>query len=201
VLRTPGSVTVDAGPIAFLLSDDERYADRVFELVCIGWLLSGLKRMDPAGSVNPEALRSSGEAIFSGTCEDVRVDLHYQAGYLSKNARYTWRNSGNPLRAIPDYSIELKGPGWSRCILLDAKNRVYSSHSEIIYKMLGYRENLAISPYLAIGLAPNYGARAGISAVDYDKRTAMVARIPLCGGKRLFQKLLPNIISRLSSQL
>lgn len=199
VLGSANGVRPDAGPIAFLLSEDERYSDRVFELVCIGWLLSGLKSMDPSGRVNPAALKGSIAPLFEGTRGDVQIQLFYQAGYFSRDARYKWHSSGKNLRAIPDYSIELKGPGWSRTILLDAKNRTFSGASEIIYKLLGYRENLGIDPYLAIAIAPIFSGRTKIETVEMDNRTAIVMRVPLANGKRLFRRALPALVDRLIS--
>jgi hypothetical protein len=201
VLNSANSVLPDTGPIAFLLSEDDRYVDRVFELVCIGWLLSGLKSMDPSGQVNPAALKGSNAPLFEGTRGKVQIQLFYQAGYFSSDARYKWHYSGKNLRAIPDYSIELKGPGWSRTILLDAKNRTFSGASEIIYKLLGYRENLGIDPYLAIAIAPVYSGSAKIEAVQMDDRTAVVIRAPLENGKRFFRRALPKLIDRLITEI
>lgn len=197
VLGAPNGILPDSGPIAFLISEDERYADRLFELVCIGWLLSGLRKMDPGGRVDPEGICNASSPIFEGVRNGVRVRLHYQAGYFSKIARYEWRSTGKKLRAIPDYSLELYGGGWSRVILLDAKNRVFSSSSEIIYKLLGYQENLGISPFTAIGIAPEYGAFTALSGVEYLDRTVMVARIPLRKGKGIFERRLPTLIDQL----
>lgn len=187
-------VTADTGPIMFLVSEDERYADRLFELICLGWLLSSLKKMDPAGEVNVSALRGTSTPIFKGARNGVEVRLHYQAGYFSRVARYVWRKTGSKLRAIPDYSLELDGSGWSRSVLLDAKNRGLTSRSEIIYKLLGYQENLGLSPYTAIGIAPEYGAHADLSGVVYAERSAFVIRIPLNRGKRIFERLVPFLI-------
>lgn len=199
VLNSANGVLPDTGPIAFLLSEDDRYVDRVFELVCIGWLLSGLKSMDPTGQINPAALKGSNAPLFEGTRGDVQIQLFYQAGYFSSNARYKWHSSGKNLRAIPDYSIELKGPSWARTVLLDAKNRTFSGASEIIYKLLGYRENLDIDPYLAIAIAPVFSGGAKIDAVQLDNRTAVVMRVPLANGKRLFRRALPALVDRLIS--
>lgn len=194
VLISPNSVLPDLGPIAFPLSEDERYADRVFELICIGWLLSGLKELDPAGHVNPKALRKSNIPLYEGTRKGVRVRLFYQAGYLSKISRYKWRLSGKNLRAIPDYSLEFDRSGWSRTVLLDAKNRTFTSSSEIIYKLLGYQENLGISPYSAIAIAPAFLGRTLVDGVEYDSRKAIVVCAPLTKGKRLFRRLLPKLV-------
>src|SRR5512139_3824702 len=54
------SVVDSAGPISFLLSRDERFEDRLFELVCLGWLLDALRRWCSMGSVHPENLRGRG---------------------------------------------------------------------------------------------------------------------------------------------
>ena len=194
VLGTAKGVYADPGPIAFLVSEDERYADRVFELLCVGWLISGLRALDSAGRVNPAGLRDSKVPIFSGSRKNVQVRLFYQAGYFSKRARYIWQRSHRQLRAIPDYALEFRGPSWERSVLLDAKNRVGNSDSEIIYKLLGYRENLAISPYLAIGLAPEYGRRLSFNGVDHADRKASIVRMPLLKGRYIFERWLPKLV-------
>lgn len=194
VLGDAHSVSADPGPIAFMLSEDARYADRIFELICVGWLLIGLKKLDPGGRVDPHALKGSSKPVFSGSWKGVAIRLHYQAGYLSQFARYHWRRSGVGLRAIPDYSLELEGPDWRRTVLLDAKNRVLSSPSEVIYKLLGYQENLGIAPYLAIGLAPSYGMRCELDGVHFGDRSAMIAKVPLSSGQRFFERMAPITI-------
>lgn len=197
VLGDAHSVSADPGPIAFMLSEDERYADRIFELICIGWLLTGLKKLDPKGRVDPHALKGSSKPLFSGSWNGVGIRLHYQAGYFSQFARYRWLGSGAGLRAIPDYSLELEGPGWRRSVLLDAKNRVLSSPSEVIYKLLGYQENLGILPYLAIGIAPSYGTRCHLDGVRFGDRSAMIAKVPLSYGRRFFERMAPVAIGRI----
>ncbi|MNS07213.1 hypothetical protein D3C72_386500 [compost metagenome] len=197
VLGDAQSVSADPGPIAFMLSEDERYADRIFELVCIGWLLLGLKKLDPKGRIDPHALKGSSKPLFSGSWKGVVIRLHYQAGYFSQSARYGWRRNGAGLRAIPDYSIELEGRGWRRSVLLDAKNRVLSGPSEVIYKLLGYQENLGISPYLAIGIAPSYGARCDLDGVRFGDRSAMIAKVPLSYGRRFFERMTTVVIDRI----
>ncbi len=200
VLGSPNSVLPDAGPIAFLVSEDDRFEDRVFELVCLGWLLAGLKKLDPAGHIEPRSLKSVGGAVFSGTRGDVNVRLHYQAGYFSKSARYHWQHRSAQLRAIPDYSLELEGPTWRRSLLLDAKNRRQSGASEVIYKMLGYQENLNIKPYLAVAIAPGFDASIESSSVKYSDKSAYMSRVPLLRGRRIFERMMPKLIDSIISE-
>lgn len=181
------AVTEAAGPIAFLVSRDRRFEDRLFELVCLGWLIGALKAWDPAGKVHPETLRASGP-IFSGEKNGLRINLHYQAGYVGKTARYRWRRSGKQLRAVPDFSLQVEAAGVTHAILLDAKNRVLSSNSEIVYKLLGYRENLGFSPYFALGIAPAHNGRRSFDGVQHADRDAAILRLPLATGGDLLKR-------------
>lgn len=190
------AVTEAAGPISFLVSQDVRFEDRLFELICLGWLIGALKNWDPTGTIHPRNLRASG-AIFTGGKQDFRVRLFYQAGHISQAARYHRRKSKKPLRAIPDFVLEITWPGRSISLLLDAKNRVLSSNSEIIYKMLGYRENLGLSPYFGLGIAPAPDQRRYFDGVRYSKRLAAVIRLPLDGGAQFIKRALPLWLTRL----
>jgi hypothetical protein len=184
------SVVDAAGPISFLLSRDERFEDRLFELVCLGWLLGALRGWCSMGSVHPENLRKRG-AIFVGERGGLTARLYYQAGHVGQAARYKWRHSNKPLRAIPDFSLELQGGGGQVDILLDAKNRVVSSDSEVIYKLLGYRENIGAEPYRAVGIAPAFDNTPGVRVARYDDRIAAIVRLPLGTGQKLLNRALP----------
>ena len=194
------AVTEAAGPIAFLVSRDRRFEDRLFELICLGWLLGALKAWDPAGKVYPESLRASGP-IFSGEKNGLRTNLHYQASYVGKSARYSWRKSGKQLRAIPDFSLELETTGAKLTLLLDAKNRVLSSNSEIVYKLLGYQENLGLDPYFALGIAPAHSGRQSFDGVRHSHREAAVLRLPLATGSELLKRALALWMARFDASI
>ncbi|WP_411340278.1 hypothetical protein V6U71_21320 [Sphingopyxis sp. J-6] len=182
VLDGANSVSDAAGLIAFLVSQDRRFEDRMFELVSLGWLLGALSSWDPSGRIFPHNLRSSGP-IFIGSRGGLKASLHYQAGYLSASARYSWRRSGRNLRAIPDFSLELQEGDHTTVVILDAKNRSESSNSEIAYKMLGYRENLGSRRFLAVAIAPTFGTKRSLDGVHFGERSSLIMRLPLETGR------------------
>lgn len=200
MLDSSEAVTEAAGPIAFLVSRDRRFEDRLFELVCLGWLLGALRAWDPGGKVYPESLRASGP-IFSGEKNGIRTSLHYQAGYVGKSARYCWRRSGKQLRAIPDFSLELETAGAKLTLLLDAKNRVLTSNSEIVYKLLGYQENLGLTPYFALGIAPAHSGRRSFDGVRHTNREAAVLRLPLATGSEVMKRAFARWIVRFDAAM
>jgi hypothetical protein len=196
MLSGPEAVSEAAGPIAFLLSRDQRFEDRLFELICLGWLIGALRSWDPSGILRPQNLQKQGP-IFTGSKNGSSVKLYYQAGYFSAVSRYVWQKTGKKLRAIPDFSIELETSKFRRSIVLDAKNRSANSNSEIIYKLLGYRENLGIVPYFALGIAPVYGDTASLDSVSFGDRHAGVIRVPLGTGGPIFKRAVPLWLNRL----
>lgn len=197
VLSGAEAVTDSAGLIAFLVSQDRRFEDRLYELICLGWMLRALKDWDPSGMVRPKNLRSSG-AIFTGKRNDVKVELHYQAGYMSESARYRWKN-GKQLRAIPDFSLEIQSPFGRSTIILDAKNRGVSSDSEVVYKLIGYQENLGLTPYFALGIAPSDDQRVSSRGVMYRDRKISVLRVPLKRGADIVTRALRLWLRRANS--
>ena len=200
MLDGPEAVSEAAGPIAFLLSRDQRFEDRLFELICLGWLIAALRTWDPSGILRSQNLQKQGP-IFTGSKNGTALRLYYQAGYFSSTARYVWQKTAKRLRAIPDFSIELETTKGRRSIILDAKNRSVNSTSEIIYKLLGYRENLGITPYISLGIAPASAGGAALDGVSFGDRHAGVIRVPLGTGGVVFKRAVPRWINRLIAEM
>lgn len=190
MLDSAEAVSEAAGLISFLLSRDRRFEDRLYELICLGWLLGALRHWAPDGEIYPRNLRKNGP-LFRGSSAGTQINLYYQASHVGQSARYRWRMSGKFLRAIPDFALEIKKPSGSQTVLLDAKNRSMSTNSEIVYKMLGYRENLGLDPYIAVGVAPAHGRRHLLDGVQHDARQAAVLRLPLRKGAAFMRRALP----------
>lgn len=200
MLDASEAVSEAAGLISFLVSQDRRFEDRLYELICLGWLLGALRQWAPDGAVYPRNLRKNGP-LFTGSSAGTRISLHYQASHVGQSARYRWRGSGKQLRAIPDFAIEIENASGSHTVLLDAKNRAVSTNSEIIYKLLGYRENLGLEPYLAVGIAPAGGKRHALDGVEHYDRHAAVLRLPLAKGAAFLRRALPVWLSRFGGGL
>jgi hypothetical protein len=181
ILEDASSVAAAAGPIAFLASTDERFEDRLFELVCLGWLIAAFAKSLDGFSIDKAGLTSGNRPILSGSFRDLKLRLFYQSGHLSNLSTYRWKITQRPLRAIPDFVIEVDQGDTNRVYVIDAKNRGRSAESEIVYKLLGYKENLKLEPYWALGLAPG-GRKRRINSVYRNNTRIHVAFVALDRG-------------------
>lgn len=186
LLSDAKAVEAAAGMISFMVSDDERYEDRLFELICLGWILGALQRTLDSYQVHERHFRT-GKPLLTGTVAGVEVKVYYQAQHLPGHYSYRWKRTGKVLRSIPDFVIETTEKGKTKTLLVDAKNRARSSLSEIIYKMLGYKENLQIEPYWGLGIAPTFSS-FGVESVARGANKVAVAFVPLKTGQLVVQR-------------
>ncbi|MBB4216264.1 hypothetical protein FHT79_003451 [Rhizobium sp. BK212] len=187
------AVSEAAGDIAFFISNDPRYQDRMFELICLGWLVSAARNVFPSFKVHEENFLSARGPIAT-FCKGERCwSLSYQRHYASET-HYHWRGSRQRLRAIPDYVAESILGGNGMTVILDAKNRPQSSRSEIIYKMLGYKENLRLKPFAALALAPTYEKAAFHRVDDDDGNSVGLVYLPLDRGELVLRRILRSVL-------
>jgi hypothetical protein len=107
----------------------------------------------------------------------------------------SWRyRGGAPFRALPDIVLKVQSRTNERIVIIDAKNRSEGSASEVTYKLLGYRENLRLSPFLAVALFPSFG-RFSSKRLEESNGSAAIAllRLPLVRAR--------NIVGRLAALL
>lgn len=199
MVGNPKAITEAFGSVDFLLSNDERFEDRLFELICLGWLIKALKAHEPTGIVDPENLRRPGP-VFTSVRGNATLSLYYQAGHLSSLARYERIRTKKRFRAIPDFSLELTIDDRRHIVLLDAKNRSKSANSEVFYKLLGYRENLGLQETLGLAIAPSFTQSTDFDWISFGSRNFGIARVPLERGEALIARL-AKLVTRQFTEL
>lgn len=199
-----------AGPLSFYASRDYRFEDRLFELLCLGWMLGAIQRSTGREAVQifPERLRSNdGKPVLDATISGIRVRIIYQSGQpiptrnwiyskvLPKTANQN--RVGNSLRAIFDYVVEIERNGATETIIVDAKNRE-PDQSEIIYKLLGYKENThnGIQPFVAAAVFPGYRDEFGLVELKSGESRVYLLEVPLSRGRRTFVHLLRLLLQK-----
>ena len=181
-----GAFEAAANGLSLIVSLDPAFEDRVFELLCLGWILRALRQKFPHGDINPAGLKASGGVpIFVAKVGYNRVELTFQTSQGTlPHGRWTYRRSGKPLRAIPDLLLTVSRKGKTVRHILDAKNRSASTASEVAYKLLGYKENLGISPYYAFGLYPSFGRSLNMKRLAFGTDQVVLLQLPLARGLR-----------------
>ena len=190
-----------ATPISMLISRSPEFEDRVFELLCLAWMISALRSHCSDVVVRPSALRGSrNEPVVSGHFQGNRLALFYQqsAGVLPVPA-WVDKRTHRPFRAIPDLVLKIADGTADAILLLDAKNRALSSESEVTYKLMGYKDNLGIIPYRGVGIFPSL---TGACRLRRFYKTAaddriVLAHVPLARGKETVRRLLRVFLSAL----
>lgn len=189
-----------AGPLSYLGVDDSRFEDRLFELLCLAWLVRSLSDLLDDVEIVPVAIKGSPHPVLIGRAGPFSIRLFYQAGHLGKSAKWAYRRGNRPLRAIPDLLIEAReGPDVTHMIL-DAKNRSAASPSEVIYKLLGYKENLNLQPYWAVGMFPGLSSTPVFQTLERGQSRVVVFQLPLGRGQRLMRWVLRTILAAAKQQ-
>ncbi|TBE26560.1 hypothetical protein ELH05_01095 [Rhizobium ruizarguesonis] len=187
------AVSDAAGDIAFFISNDPRYQDRMFELICLGWLVSAARSEFPSFEVHEANFLSTRGPVAAFSRGGRCWTISYQR-YYTGETHYSWRGSRHRLWAIPDYVAESTFDGQRVTVILDAKNRPQSSRSEIVYKMLGYKENLRIEPFVALALAPTYEAAAFHRVADGEGNSVSLVYLPLDRGELIVRRMLRSAL-------
>lgn len=158
-----------AGPLAVYASQDAAFANRLFELLVGAWVIQALLLIDPLGSVDPRRLRAArGEPVVRVQVQQGVAALFFQTtpAWMVPKWRYV---DGGLLRAIPDLTLHVKGPQGAVDLLVDAKNRGAASGSEVLYKMLGYKENLRPGhDYRAVAVLPGAPGEQATRTIKLD---------------------------------
>ena len=199
--RRPGNLSafeMASTPISMLVSRSPEFEDRVFELLCLAWMIAALRSYCSHVVVSPSALRGpKREPVVTGYFQENKLALFFQqsAGVLP-DPNWVDKRTHRPFRAIPDLVLKITNDTTDTILLLDAKNRTLSSESEVTYKLMGYKENLGIMPYQGVGIFPRFSGNLrlrGFYKTAADDRI-LLAHVPLVRGRqtvrRLFRKLL-----------
>jgi hypothetical protein len=180
-----------ATPISLLLTQSPEFEDRVFELLCLSWMISALRSYCSNVVVSPFALRGPKKGpIATGWFGEKQFSLFYQqsAGLLPVP---TWvdRHTQQPLRALPDVVLKISDGETERLVILDAKNRTRASESEVAYKLLGYKENLGIKTFQAVGIYPNFSGKLRLRRLEKATEQVLLVHVPLSNGRQIVRRI------------
>jgi hypothetical protein len=142
------------------------------------------------------------------TGENKSLRVYYQSGKPFQDRHWTYtrvlpmtenqNRVGKKFRAIFDFVVEIDANGLLTKIILDAKNRE-RDQTEVIYKMLGYKENVHVPPDAFIAAAIFPGGRVQrlphITQIERMDNRVYLLRLPLTSGRRSFRHLLRVVLS------
>ena len=190
-------------PISMLVSNSPEFEDRVFELLCLAWMIAALRSLCSHVVVKPSALSGpKKEPVATGYFNGCRLTLFFQqsAGVLP-NPTWVDKRTNRPFRGIPDLVLKTTSDTRDTILLLDAKNRTISSESEVTYKLLGYKENLGAKPYQGVAIFPSLTRSLrlrGFYKASADDRI-LLAHVPLVRGREAVRRLLQQFLRALTT--
>ena len=180
-----------ATPISLLVTQAPEFEARVFELLCLSWVISALRLFCSDVVVNPIALRGPKKgAVATGWFRGTKLSLFYQqsAGLLPVPT-WVYRHTQQPIRALPDIVLKISDGATERFVILDAKNRTLASESEVAYKLMGYKENLGMRAFQAVGVYPSLSNRLRLRRLEKDVDQILLAHVPLANGRRMVGRI------------
>ena len=185
-----------ATPISMLLTQSPEFEDRVFELLCLAWIITALRSCCARVSVNPLGLRGPRKEAVA-TCDlegGKRLTLSFQSADLLPVPKWIDRRTSTPFRALPDLVLEINDGVDHKLIIVDAKNRTSSSESEVAYKLMGYRDNLGLHNYQALGVYPAFEGHWQLRRLQRDGENILLVHAPLGEGKHLARRLVKRVL-------
>ncbi|MGE5570354.1 MAG: hypothetical protein ACM3S5_15060, partial [Rhodospirillales bacterium] len=194
----PGTVSAFECSVSLLtlpLTEHPQFEDRLFELLCLAWILDSVRSRLSDVKVWPTNLKGAdGKPVLEGrTISGHRFRVYYQTGVALPSPQWTYAPSGQNLRGVIDILIEI-GEGESRrLVLVDAKNR-RQSEGEVFYKMLGYQQNFQIPIYNAVAIFPADGERIRIKALHKDDHRVWMIRLPLSSGRQVVRAIAESVL-------
>lgn len=183
--------------LRMLLSQHPAFEDKVFELLCVGWLITAIRRTANTTEINVKGLKGSNKKPLLVASYDNRViELYFQtsANVLPKG-RWIHRRTKAPLKGIPDITLKVTTGDASKVIILDAKNRSDSTEPEVMYKLLGYKENWGISPFYGVGIYPSLEEHLEINRLQSGADSLFLFHIPLLQARRTIERITRTIIA------
>jgi hypothetical protein len=196
----PTAFECSASLMALPITENPQFEDRLFELLCLAWILDAVSPRLTGATVWPMNLKAAGgKPLLEGrTTAGERLRIYYQTGTALPEPQWTYVPSdpSKKLRGIIDILIEL-GEGESRRLLLvDAKNR-RQSESEVFYKMLGYQQNFQIPIYNAIAIFPAEDDSTRLKCLSNGEHRVWMARLPLASGRPLTRSVVTAVVKTL----
>lgn len=187
-----------ATPISLLVTQAPEFEDRLFELLCLSWMISALRANCTDVVVNPIALRRTRRGpVATGCFHGRELSLYYQqsSGLLPVP---TWidKRTQQPIRAIPDIVFTISDGQTAEFLILDAKNRTLASESEVGYKLMGYKENLELRPYRAVGMYPSFSNRLRLRRLEKGEGQILLVHVPLSRGRQTVLRIARRFLGR-----
>jgi hypothetical protein len=178
-------------PISLLLTQSPEFEDRVFELLCLSWIVSALRSYCSDVVVSPMALRGPKKGpIVKGRFGTKELSLFYQQGAgLLPVPTWVDRHTRQPFRAIPDIVLKISDGATDRFVILDAKNRTIASESDVAYKLMGYKENLGMQRFQAVGMYPSFSDRPRLRRLEKGAEQILLFHVPLSKGRQTVQRI------------
>ena len=188
-----------ATPISLLVTQAPEFEDRVFELLCLSWMISALHSFCSHVEVNPIALKGpKHEPVALGWFRGFKISLHFQQGAgILPVPTWIYRHTKQPFRAIPDFVLKVNGIAKERIMVLDAKNRSNTSESEVSYKLMGYKENLDMKPFQAVGIFPSLSNRLQLKRLEKNSDQILLAHVPLSNGRNSVKRIARRFLGSL----
>jgi hypothetical protein len=195
---SPSAFEYSASILALPLTEDPQFEDRLFELLCLAWILDSASANLSQVKVWPTHLKGAdGKPVMEGrTSSGKRFRVYYQTGVALPEPRWSYEPSGRKLTGIIDILIEVGEGGNRRLILVDAKNR-RQSEGEVFYKMLGYQQNFQLPIYNAIAIFPAEAEGIRTKVLYEGDHRVWMARLPLDSGRQVVRTALDAAIKML----
>jgi len=204
----PDRATAEPGSMEWAFYD-ERFDTKLFEIWSLQLLADALTdRLGPPLAPMAPLYRRSEGPVVEWHFGPARVRLYYQASLaqLSATGHVRWHyreGATGDLRGFPDLTVEIRGLGDSRKVLLiDPKLRQRSSvPAEELYKLLGYFGNLEVEQP-ALGAIIYYGReRVGRYRLDDEDGGTLYAigadPLDLAGSRAEFAEI-ANLVLRVA---
>lgn len=176
-------------PIFLLISQQPEFEDRVFELLCLGWLINALTKCADSIEINRSGIKGSNKGpLLTTFYRESKIELYFQSAFEVLDSG-TWidTKSKKSLKGIPDIILRVTKSEASRLAIIDAKNRSKASESEVAYKLIGYKDNFRLDPFFGIGLYPSFGEYS-YRHLNNKNNDIYLLRLPLPEAKKIIQK-------------
>ena len=154
-------------------------------------MISALRSYCSNVVVNPVALRGPKKGpIATGWFTEKQFSLFYQqSAELLPVPTWMDRRTHRPFRALPDVVLKISDGGTERFVILDAKNRTHASESEVAYKLMGYKENLGITTFQAVGMYPSFSKSLRMRRLQKNAEQILLVHVPLSSGRQTIRRI------------
>jgi len=182
---SPSAFEAVAGYLAMLVTQQPEFEDKLFELLCLGWLFEAFSASACSRTVDSTALKGAHQRpILTGQFSGLSLEVFFQrASGILPAGRWVDENTNEPLRGIPDITLRVSTEGETRLIFVDAKNRSVATESDVAYKLLGYKENFGLENFVAVGLYPCFKTEHRMRMLSHNGNRIILLHVPLLKGR------------------